>query len=76
MHGAIGLLADGGGTDSYLAVQGVGQGMGLDMGLGALEDDGGDDAYERLSTAVHARGWRILLVVSLAQLSGAGLRRR
>jgi hypothetical protein len=51
VHGAIGLLADAAGNDSHVARQGVGQGMGLDMGLGALVDDGGDDSYEAGSLA-------------------------
>jgi hypothetical protein len=45
VHGGVGLLADGAGADSYAAAHGVGQGMGLDMALGALDDRGGDDSY-------------------------------
>ncbi|UEM04424.1 hypothetical protein JL101_002990 [Skermanella rosea] len=51
VHGGIGLLAERSGNDAYAARHGVGQGMGLDMALGALQDDGGDDAYEAGSLA-------------------------
>jgi hypothetical protein len=39
------VLADEGGDDGYAIDNGYGQGMGLDLGVGALVDREGDDAY-------------------------------
>jgi hypothetical protein len=44
-HEAVGVLRDDSGNDGYYLAFGVGQGMGLDLALGALSDGGGNDAY-------------------------------
>ena len=44
-HEAAGLLDDADGNDRYALTVGVGQGMGLDLSVGALIDRGGDDSY-------------------------------
>jgi hypothetical protein len=40
-HGGVGILAEGAGDDTYVLEYGVGQGMGLDLAVGILRDDGG-----------------------------------
>ena len=44
-HQAVGVLREESGADAYALSYGVGQGMGLDLALGALVDAHGDDRY-------------------------------
>lgn len=47
-HQAAGLLDESAGDDAYSLTVGVGQGMGLDLAVGALVDRGGNDTYRTL----------------------------